>query len=176
MVDKYSNKRGIKMDDMFIASAMMTMDTHSQMMWQQKADTDFLITNNKGYSYVDNETGNVISNNKYDSIYFSSEPNYSGNDFNCCSKAQAIFDDREIRDTITDEIACYIKVENINTDTVLIKTEIKKGYMYEEDIESLIKKQIYAALRNGYVNIQAAVGKNDEVAGRILENLGFENT
>lgn len=87
-----------------------------------------------------------------------------------------MFDDREIIDVIHNEILCYIKVDVIDENSIIIKCEVKEGYMYEEDVREIIHNQILTALMNNYTNISAAIGQNDEIAGWILGELGFEIT
>lgn len=159
------------MNNLFIPHAMMIM-SHNNMMLQQHMDAQYLLSRRMSAPYSYNK--NYLSEDLNENInYYYREHNYNGNDFGPKIEISPIFDDYEIIDIKNNKLLCYLKVDIKNKDTISLNCELKSGYMFEEDAENLFKKQIIAALKNGYIKITAVIGKNDEIAGKILEKLGF---
>lgn len=163
------------MQDMFIANAMMTMSAQNAMMMQQRMDINHLQSRQRRYSYAEamrvkeerGKSGPIILREGRDAYY-------EGNNFGAIKEKEPMFETREIIDWKTQKLLCYIKVvANEEEKSVVIQCEIKKGYMYEDEAEEIIKNQIFSAFLNGFTIIRATVGKNDEIAGKILEGMGF---
>lgn len=159
------------MDNMFIANAVMIMSAQNQMMWQQRMDMYYTDSLHKGFSYAEQMHNGNPQEIRYGRRH---EPYYAGNTFGAVPEPEPLFDDMEIIDMQNSRILCYIKVEIKDRTSVEIQCEVKKGYMFDEDIEKVIEKQIFSALKNGFVNIFAAVGQHDEIAFNILKQMGFE--
>lgn len=159
------------MDNMFVANAVMMMSAQQQMMWHQRMDMYYLDSRHQRFSYAeqmrDEDAPNIIYRKGH-------EPHYAENTFGAVPEPEPMFDDREVIDMQNNRILCYIKVAIKDEISVEIQCEVKKGYMFEEDIEEIIEKQIFSALRNGYINISAVIGQYDEIAEEILKKMGFE--
>lgn len=158
-------------NELFVPNTIMYMTAQHQMMMHQQMMLDYGTNLKPRQIYHPNNfiaPGIIYKERK--------EYNYTGNTFGTIPEEKPMFDDREIIDVIHNEILCYIKVDVIDENSIVLKCEVKEGYMYEEDVREIIHNQILTALMNNYTNISAAIGQNDEIAGWILGELGFEIT
>ena len=161
------------MDSLFIANSMMCLNMQ-QMHFQQHINDQLLLSGRKPFSYTASQLENSTPYIQCKSCRRG--VNYKNNTFGAVEK-EPLFDDVEIIDIQKNTILCYFKVEIVSREEVRMKCEIKKGYMFEEDVLALIQKQIVSALKNDYKKISkisAVVGKSDEMAEGILSELGFE--
>ncbi len=156
-------------NELFVPNTIMYMTAQHQMMMHQQMMLDYGTNLKPRQIYHPDES--IPSAIIYKGI---KDYNYEGNTFGAIPEEKSLFDDREIIDVIHNELLCYIKVEITDKHSIIIKCEIKKGYMYEEDVRKIIYTQIMIALKNNFTNISAVIGQNDEIAAKILEELGFE--
>lgn len=152
------------MNDMFIANMMMQFSAQQHMIQHQNAH--LLNNHHKAFSY-----NNMKASSKIFHLVagFNRDYHYAGIE----QEPVSLFDNVEIIDIPSGMLHCYMKVDIIDENSIIIRCEIRKGYMHEEDIVDLLHKQILTAIGNGYINICAITGKNDEVAYDILLKMGF---
>lgn len=158
---------------MFMMHSLMTLTAVNQSQMHQQMDMDILYNKKRNSNRRTTEyRGNTTGYNRRCRIDNFQQPLYYQESI-LSEKEDVPFIHREIIDMRSNEFICFIKVNIINEKTIIINCEVKKGYMDDEEFEELIHQQILIALKNGYTNILASVGKNDEMAEDILKKMGF---